>query len=93
MSLEAVLDKVIVKPVEEVQETGGFQVMSDPNETIKKGVVVSSGQGPRNSEYSESMFKEGDLVLYPAEHAKFKYRHEGEEHIILSEDLILAVIR
>ena len=94
MSLEALFNAVIVKPVE-AEETsyGGIIVPDLGNEKNKTGKVVSVGKGHYSvtGTWMETTLKEGDVVVLPTM-GFTKFEYEGEEYWIGRENDVLAKI-
>jgi len=94
MSLEALFNAVIVKPVE-VEETsyGGIIVPDLGNEKNKTGKVVSVGNGYYSvtGTWMDTILQEGDVVVLPTM-GFTKFDYEGEEYWIGRENDILAKI-
>ncbi len=93
MSLEAMYNAVIVKPVE-VEETmyGNIVVPDLGNETNKTGEVVGVGPGHTvMGVFTPTQLKVGDTVVLPTMgFTKFDYK--GDEHWIGKENEVLAKI-
>jgi co-chaperonin GroES (HSP10) len=93
MSLEAMYNAVIVKPVE-VEETmyGNIVVPDLGNETNKTGEVVGVGPGYTTmGTFIPTNLKEGDIVVLPTMgFTKFEYK--GDEYWIGKENEVLAKI-
>ena len=93
MSLEAMYNAVIVKPVE-VEETmyGNIVVPDLGNETNKTGEVVGVGPGYTTmGTFTPTSLKEGDIVVLPTMgFTKFEYK--GDEYWIGKENEVLAKI-
>jgi co-chaperonin GroES (HSP10) len=93
MSLEAMYNAVIVKPVE-VEETmyGNIVVPDLGNETNKTGEVVGVGPGHTvMGNFTPTTLKEGDVVVLPTMgFTKFEYK--GDEYWIGKENEVLAKI-
>ena len=93
MSLEAMYNAVIVKPVE-VEETmyGNIVVPDLGNETNKTGEVVGVGPGHTvMGAFTPTSLKEGDVVVLPTMgFTKFEYK--GDEYWIGKENEVLAKI-
>lgn len=94
MSLEALFNAVIVKPVE-AEETsyGGIIVPDLGNEKNKMGKVVSVGKGHYSftGVWLDTILQEGDVVVLPTM-GFTKFEYEGEEYWIGRENDILAKI-
>lgn len=94
MSLKAMYNAVIVKPVE-IEETmyGNIVVPDLGNETNKTGEVVAVGPGTNYAGvgFVESQLQVGDVVVLPTMgFTKFEYK--GNEYWIGKENEVLAKI-
>jgi len=94
MSLEALYNAIIVKPVE-VEETmyGNIVVPDLGNETNKTGEVVAVGPGHTvmGGNFIPTQLTPGDIVVLPTlGFTKFEY--DGEEYWIGKENEVLAKI-
>jgi co-chaperonin GroES (HSP10) len=93
MSLEALYNAVVVKPVE-VEETmyGNIVVPDLGNETNKTGEVVTVGPGHTvMGTFVPTALKSGDIVVLPTM-GFTKFEYEGEEYWIGKENEVLAKI-
>jgi chaperonin GroES len=87
-------DKIVVKRLEAEEKTAGGIVLPDSaKEKPRKGKVLSLGQGKLLDSGKRSAFqvKEGDTVLFTS-YAGTEVNIDGKEHLIMTEDDILAVI-
>jgi chaperonin GroES len=87
-------DKIVVKRLEAEEKTAGGIVLPDSaKEKPRKGKVLSLGQGKQLDSGKRSPFqvKEGDTVLFTS-YAGTEVTIDGKEHLIMTEDDILAVI-
>lgn len=94
MSLEAMYNAVIVKPVE-IEETmyGNIVVPDLGNETNKTGEVVAVGPGSTFAGigFIETTLTIGDVVVLPTM-GFTKFDYEGNEYWIGKENEVLAKI-
>ncbi len=94
MSVRPLHDRVIVKRVEEEETTkGGIIIPDSAKEKPQEGKVVAAGNGKILDDGSRVKMevKVGDLVLF-SKYAGTEIKIEGEEHLILREDDILAIV-
>ncbi len=87
-------DKIVVKRLEAEEKTAGGIVLPDSaKEKPRKGKVLSLGQGKQldNGKRSPFQVKEGDTVLFTS-YAGTEVNIDGKEHLIMTEDDILAVL-
>jgi chaperonin GroES len=94
MKLRPLQDRVIVKRVEEEEKTkGGIIIPDSAKEKPQEGKVVAVGKGRVLEDGSQRALdvKAGDKILF-SKYAGTEIKIEGEEHLILREDDILAVV-
>ena len=89
MTLEAKLDKVIIKP-EEIQEMthSGIILSKKDHHMPVKGVVVAVGYGTDDEPMELSV---GDTVMY-SRNAGTEWEHEGESFIFMRQCDVLTII-
>jgi co-chaperonin GroES (HSP10) len=94
MSLEAIYNAIIVKPIE-TEETsyGGIIVPDLGNEKNKLGEVIAVGPGYYSVTgiFIETVLKIGDVVVLPTMGFS-KMEYEGEEYWLGPENQVLAKI-
>jgi len=92
--LKPMNDKVLIKPIEEVEQTYGNIVIPDMGkEKPEMGEVIAVGPG-RESEFGKWIrvgAKVGNMVLIPKIGA-LRVDFEGEEYYLISDREILATI-
>ena len=94
MKLRPLHDRLIVKRIEETETTpGGIVIPDSAQEKPMEGKVVAIGKGKRDEggKLVAMDVKKGDRVLF-GKYAGTDIQIEGEEHLILREDDILAVL-
>jgi len=94
MKIVPLNDRVLVKRVEEVQMTkGGIFIPDTAKEKPIEGKVTAVGSGKiaDNGERVALTVKAGDRVLF-GKYAGTEIKVEGEEHLMMREDDILAII-
>lgn len=94
--LQPTNDRILVKPVDEVEQTYGNIVIPDMGkEKPEMGEVLAIGPG-RMSEHNQLITvrscKVGDIVLVP-KIGTLRIDFEGEEYYIAQDREILAVIK
>ena len=95
MKLRPLHDRVIVKRVEEEEKTSGGIIIPDAaKEKPQQGKVLAVGKGKilENGKVSPLAVKKGDRILF-GKYAGQEIKVEGEEHLIMREDDILAIIK
>ena len=94
MKLRPLHDRVIVKRLEEEEKTGGGIIIPDTaKEKPQQGRVLAVGKGKvlENGQVIPLAVKEGDRVLF-GKYTGTDIKLEGDEHLIMREDDILAII-
>lgn len=94
MKVRPLHDRVIVKRVEEEEQTkGGIIIPDTAKEKPIEGKVVAVGKGKvlENGNQQPLEVKEGDKVLF-GKYAGTEIKLEGEEHLIMREDDIIAIV-
>ena len=94
MKVKPVGDRVLVKPSSGEEKTKGGIVLPDTaKEKPQEGLVVAVGSGKLldNGQRVALEIKEGDKVIY-SKFAGTEVKLNDEEHLILSERDILAIV-
>jgi chaperonin GroES len=94
MKLRPLQDRVIVRRMEEEEKTkGGIIIPDSAKEKPQEGKVLAVGKGRVLEDGSQRALdvKAGDKILF-SKYAGTEIKIEGEEHLILREDDILAVV-
>jgi len=94
MKVRPLHDRVIVKRVEEEEKTkGGIIIPDTAKEKPVEGKVVAVGKGKilDNGNQQPLEVKEGDKILF-GKYAGTGINIEGDEHLIMREDDIIAII-
>ena len=94
MTVVPLNDKIVVKRLEAEEKTAGGIVLPDTaKENPKQGKVLSLGDGKLldNGKRASFQVKEGDRVLFTS-YAGSEVTIDGQEHLIMTEDDILAVV-
>ena len=94
MKVTPLQDRVIVKRIEEEETTkGGIIIPDTAKEKPIEGKVVAVGGGKLldNGKKQPLEVKKGDKVLF-GKYAGTDIQIEGEEHLIMREDDIIAII-
>ena len=95
MKLEATFNAVIVKPLEQLEETYGSIVVPDiGKDKNEHGEVVAVGPGQYtiSGNFIETTIKVGDIVILPTQ-GFTKLEHNGEEFYVGPENQILARVK
>ncbi|BCS90061.1 co-chaperone GroES [Pseudodesulfovibrio sediminis] len=94
MKLKPLNDRVLVKRIEMEEKTaGGIYIPDSAKEKPSKGVIVAAGPGKLDDagKRVDMTVKEGDTVLF-AKYAGTEIAIEGEEHLVMREEDILAIV-
>ncbi len=94
MKVKPLQDRVIVKRIEEEETTkGGIIIPDTAKEKPIEGEVVAVGGGKLldTGKKQPLEVKKGDKVLF-GKYAGTDIQVEGEEHLIMREDDIIAII-
>ena len=94
MKVRPLHDRVIVKRVEEEAKTkGGIIIPDTAKEKPIEGKVVAVGKGKilDNGNQQPLEVKEGDKILF-GKYAGTEINIEGDEHLIMREDDIIAIV-
>ncbi len=95
MSLEALFDAIIVKPIEEEETTYGNIIVPDiGKETNQLGEVITVGPGKYtiSGEILPTQLQPGDKVVLPTM-GFTKLPYNGEEYYVGPENQVLAKIK
>jgi len=94
MKIRPLHDRVIVKRVEKEEKTkGGIIIPDTAKEKPIEGKVVAVGAGKilENGKKLALEVKKGDRVLF-GKYAGTDIKIDGEEHLIMREDDIIAIV-
>ena len=93
MKIRPLHDRLVVKRTQEEEKTkGGIIIPDTAKEKPVEGIVVAVGSGIslKNGKVIPLDVKAGDKVLF-GKYSGTEVKLEGEEHVILREDDVLAV--
>ncbi len=94
MNIRPLHDRILVKRLEEDSKTaGGLFIPDTAKEKPIRGKVVAAGAGKRDKDGKLVALdvKAGDKVLF-AKYSGSEVKIDGEEHLIMREDDLLAII-
>ncbi len=94
MSIRPLHDRVIAKRIPEEEKTkGGIIIPDNAKEKPLEGVIVAVGSGKvlDNGTVRPLEVKPGDRVLF-VKYGGNEVKIDGEEHLMLCEDDILAIL-
>ncbi len=94
MNIRPLHDRIIVRRLDEkAQTTGGIIIPDSAKEKPIEGKVIAVGNGKilEDGSVRNLDVKAGDKVLF-GKYSGTEVKIEGEEHLIMREDEVLAVI-
>ena len=94
MQIRPLHDRLIVKRLEEEEKTkGGIIIPDTAKEKPIEGKVIAVGEGKLNKDGKKTPLgvKKGDRILF-ARYAGTEVKIDGEEHLMMREDEVLAII-
>jgi chaperonin GroES len=94
MKVRPLHDRILVKRIEEeAKSKGGILIPDTAKEKPQEGRVVAVGKGKLNDdgELRPLDVHKGDRILF-GKYSGTEIRLEGEEHLIIREDDVLAVL-
>ncbi len=94
MKIKPLHDRVIVKRVEEEEKTkGGIIIPDTAKEKPVEGEIMAVGEGKVGDDGKKIALevKAGDKVLF-GKYAGTEIQIDGEEHLIMREDDIIAIV-
>jgi chaperonin GroES len=95
MKLNPIRDRLLVRPIEEDTVTkSGIVIPDNAQEKPSRGLVVAAGTGRLldNGTIVPLVVKAGDTVLY-GKYAGTGVKLDNEEHIVMKEDDVLAIVQ
>ena len=94
MKVRPLHDRLIVKRLEEEEKTkGGIIIPDTAKEKPVEGKVIAVGEGKIKEDGTKipMEMKKGDRILF-AKYAGTEVKIDDEEHLIMKEDDVLAII-
>jgi chaperonin GroES len=94
MSIRPLQDRILIKRVKEEEKTkGGIIIPDTAKEKPVEGKVIAVGNGAvqKDGTVRKLEVKKGDTVLF-AKYSGSDIKIEGEDHLILREEDVLAII-
>ena len=94
MKIRPLHDRVIVKRMEGEEKTkGGIIIPETAKEKPVEGKVIAVGSGKvlENGKKAPLQVKEGDRILF-GKYSGTEVKIDGEEHLIMREDDIIAIV-
>ena len=93
MKIRPLQDRILVKRVDEEETTtGGIIIPDSAKEKPQEGLVAALGPGKtlENGNIAEMGVTKGDRILF-SKYAGTDVTVDGDEHIIIREDDVLAI--
>ena len=94
MKVRPLHDRIIVRRIDEgEQKIGGIIIPDTAKEKPQQGKVIAAGNGKTKDDGKRVPLdvKEGDTILF-GKYSGQEIKIEGEEHLIMREDEVLAVL-
>jgi chaperonin GroES len=94
MKIRPLHDRILVKRLESEEKTkGGIIIPDTAKEKPQEGLVVAAGPGRVNEDGKVTALdvKKGDKILF-GKYSGTEVTLEGEEHLIIREEDVLAVL-
>jgi chaperonin GroES len=94
MNIKPLADRVVVRPMEEVEvKKGGIIIPDTAKEKPMQGEIVEVGPGRVNDDgkHMPVEVKKGDRILY-GKYSGTEVTVDGEEYLIMRESDIFAII-
>jgi len=94
MKVKPLYDRLVVKRLEEEEKTkGGIIIPDAAKEKPQEGRVIAVGEGKvlENGQKAPLSVKVGDKILF-GKYSGTEIKIDGDEHLILREDDVLAII-
>jgi chaperonin GroES len=94
MKIRPLADRIVVKRTKEEEKTkGGIIIPDTAKEKPVEGTVIAVGNGKvlKDGKQRPLDVKAGDRILF-GKYSGTEVKLDGEEHIILREDDVLAVV-
>ena len=95
MKIRPLHDRILIKRLEEEDKsTGGIIIPDTAKEKPIQGKVIAVGKGKilKSGDIVPPDVKKGDTVLF-GKYAGTEVKIDGEEHLLMREDDILAVVQ
>ena len=94
MKIRPLHDRILVKRLEEEEKTkGGIIIPDSAKEKPQEGKVIAAGNGKvtEDGKTVSLEVQKGDRVLF-SKYSGTEVNLEGEEHLIIREDDVLAIL-
>ena len=94
MKVRPLHDRLLVKRIDEEEKTkGGIIIPDTAKEKPQEGKVIAVGKGRvlEDGKVQELAVRKGDKILF-SKYSGTEIKLEGDEHIIIREDDVLAIL-
>jgi chaperonin GroES len=94
MKVRPLQDRIVIKPLDsETKTAGGIIIPDNAKEKPVEGEVIAVGNGRilKDGKVVKPELKVGDRVLY-SKYAGNELKINGQDHLIMREDDILAIL-
>ncbi len=94
MAIKPLADRILVKRVEEAEaKQGSLYIPDSAKEKPQEAVIVAVGPGKKDEsgKHIPLEVKKGDRVLI-SKYGGTEVKIDGEEHLIMREDDVLAIV-
>jgi chaperonin GroES len=94
MKVKPLQDRLVIKRIEEEEKTkGGIIIPDAAKEKPQEGKVIAVGDGKtlESGQKAALTVKVGDKILF-GKYSGTEIKIDGEDHLILREDDVLAII-
>ena len=94
MKIQPLHDRILVKRIDEEEKTkGGIIIPDTAKEKPQEGKVIAVGKGRvlDDGKVQGPAVRKGDKILF-SKYAGSEIKLDGEEHIIIREDDVLAIL-
>jgi chaperonin GroES len=93
MKIRPLQDRILVERIEEEVKKGGIIIPDSAKEKPQQGKVIAAGPGKVDEKGNRVPMevKKGDIILF-GKYSGNEIRIGDEEHLIMREDDVLAVI-
>ena len=89
MAIKAILNKIIIEPVEaETKTASGIIIPDSAQEKPNRGKVISTGNGTKDEPME---IKVGDIVVF-GKYAGTELNIDDKKYIVMSQSEVLAVL-
>jgi len=94
MKIQPLHDRILVKRIDEEEKSkGGIIIPDTAKEKPQEGKVIAVGKGRvlDDGNVRDLAVRKGDKILF-SKYAGSEIKLDGEEHIIIREDDVLAIL-